>query len=347
MKFTSSSFGLFAAFLCAASLIAPGVRAQPSDAGSRNFLESKARAKKGDLEGIAGLGLCYQMGQGVAQDHVEAVKWFRKAAEQNYVLGQWRLGGCYMSGRGVAKDDAEGVKWLRLAADQNLGPAQTELGSAYLFGFGVARDDGEAAKWYRKAAEQDWSEAQFALGGCYLQGRGVTKDYVEAYAWWSVDTSPARTTARHRDGLEKEMSPQQIAAGKKRAEELRAQIAAQKVERKAAASSAARPAAIQPSPTVGAVPGSTQRSASPPLTPQPPVSAAKTQAAVELTGVIGFLSTPKALLEITTPSGSVKSVTVKVGDRVDSIEVVQIDVKSGQVTIRNAGTESVLRLKGK
>ena len=32
------------------------------------------------------------MGRGVAKDEVEAVKWFRKAAEQNYAQAQFFLG---------------------------------------------------------------------------------------------------------------------------------------------------------------------------------------------------------------------------------------------------------------
>ena len=34
-------------------------------------------------------------GEGVAKDQVEAVKWYRKAAEQNYAEAQYNLGVCY------------------------------------------------------------------------------------------------------------------------------------------------------------------------------------------------------------------------------------------------------------
>ena len=36
---------------------------------------------------------------------VEAVKWFRKAAEQNYAVAQYNLGVCYE--QGVAKNERE------------------------------------------------------------------------------------------------------------------------------------------------------------------------------------------------------------------------------------------------
>ena len=63
--------------------------------------------------------VCYDNGQGVAKDDAEAVKWYRKAAEQNDAWAQFNLGYCYANGQGVAKDKVEAVKWYRKAAEQN------------------------------------------------------------------------------------------------------------------------------------------------------------------------------------------------------------------------------------
>jgi uncharacterized protein len=46
------------------------------------------------------------------------VQWFRKAAEQNAADAQYNLGVCYDSGEGVAKDEIEAYKWWLLAAAQ-------------------------------------------------------------------------------------------------------------------------------------------------------------------------------------------------------------------------------------
>ena len=62
-------------------------------------------------------------------------------------------------GEGVAKDYAEAVKWYRKAADQDCVAAQYHLGVAYDHGWGVANDDVEAVKWYRKAAQQKKSHS--------------------------------------------------------------------------------------------------------------------------------------------------------------------------------------------
>jgi len=51
------------------------------------------------------LGVAFDFGKfGVGKDYAEAVKWFRKAAEQNNAAAQDNLGQCYTAGEGVAQD---------------------------------------------------------------------------------------------------------------------------------------------------------------------------------------------------------------------------------------------------
>ena len=130
------------------------------------------------------MGLCYANGEGVEKDYMEAVKWWRKAAEQNYADAQSYLGLCYERGEGVAKDFVEAVRWYRKAADQNVAWAQRNLGWRYANGEGVEKDYMEAVKWWRKAAEQNDAAAQYNVGWCYANGQGVAKDYVEAVKWY-------------------------------------------------------------------------------------------------------------------------------------------------------------------
>jgi hypothetical protein len=106
------------------------------------------------------LGLNYSQGRGVAKDYSEAVKWWRKAAEQNDAKAQYNLGTCYATGQGVEEDVVEAVKWWRKAAEQNHAEAQYNLGVCYANGQGVAKDQVEAVVWYRKAAEQNYEPAK-------------------------------------------------------------------------------------------------------------------------------------------------------------------------------------------
>ena len=73
-------------------------------------------AEQGAADAQSNLGLMYALGQGVAEDNVEAVKWWRKAAEQGLADAQFNLGVMYLFGEGVAEDYVEAYMWWNLAA---------------------------------------------------------------------------------------------------------------------------------------------------------------------------------------------------------------------------------------
>ncbi|WP_317319369.1 tetratricopeptide repeat protein, partial [Alistipes communis] len=60
-------------------------------------------------------------------DYTEAVKWYRKAAEQGYAVAQFEMGWCYKHGYGVPKDLAEAKRWYRKAADAGNQDAKKHL----------------------------------------------------------------------------------------------------------------------------------------------------------------------------------------------------------------------------
>ena len=144
----------------------------------------RAAAEQGDALAQGCLGDMYRQGQGVAEDAAEAVKWHRKAAEQGDALNQAILGDMYRRGQGVAIDAAEAVKWYRKATEYGLAIGQIRLGVMYANGEGVAKDPAEAVKWYRKAADEGDPTAQYNLGVMYQRGEGVTKDLAEALKWY-------------------------------------------------------------------------------------------------------------------------------------------------------------------
>lgn len=61
------------------------------------------------------LGLMYEKGRGVRQDHSTAFIWFRKAAAQGYAGPQNNLGLIYERGRGVRKDAVRALMWYIIA----------------------------------------------------------------------------------------------------------------------------------------------------------------------------------------------------------------------------------------
>ncbi len=154
----------------------------------KNYAEAvkwfRKAAEQGDADAQFNLAVCYENGEGVRQDFAEAVKWYCKAAEQGNAAAQNNLGECYYYGRSVAQDYAEAVKWYSMAAEQGNASAQFNLALCYLNGKGVKQDNAEAVKWFRKAAEQGDAGAQFNLALCYEDGEGVRQDNAEAVKWY-------------------------------------------------------------------------------------------------------------------------------------------------------------------
>ena len=121
----------------------------------------QARAEAGNAQSQYELGMAFLSGKlGGSNVNAKAVKWFRKAAEQNQTEAQIYLGICYAAGLGVTKDEAESIHWWRQAAERNNPKAQSILGSCYADGRGVRKDEAEAVKWYRRAAEHNHADAQ-------------------------------------------------------------------------------------------------------------------------------------------------------------------------------------------
>ena len=65
------------------------------------------------------------------RDIREAIRWFRKAAEQNSGLAQFELGKCYLFGHGVKENKAEAMIWLYKAADNGNEDAKNTLYSYF------------------------------------------------------------------------------------------------------------------------------------------------------------------------------------------------------------------------
>ena len=126
----------------------------------------------------------------------------------------------YEGGEGVTQDYKEAVKWYRKAAEQGHANVQLYLGTMYENGEGVDQDFKEAVKWYRKAAEQGHAEAQLYLGTMYEDGNGVTKDYVQAHKWFNTAAANGdKEGAKKRDVVETRMTSADITKAQKLARE--------------------------------------------------------------------------------------------------------------------------------
>lgn len=119
-----------------------------------------------------------------------AVKWYRRAAEQSHTDAERCLGDCYYAGMGVAKDYEEAVKWYRKAAENGDGEAIYNMGKCYFEGKGVEQSYEEAISWYLKGDNQGDSICQVELGNCYYTGNGVKQNHDEAVKWYLKALKP-------------------------------------------------------------------------------------------------------------------------------------------------------------
>ncbi len=109
-------------------------------------------------------------GQGVLQSFVDAVQWFRAAAEQGSVPAQSRLGEIYLTGlEPPATASASAIARLEAAAELQ----DSLLNRLYPKGLAVRRDPEQAAIWNTAAAKGQDADAQARLGYQYASGLGV------------------------------------------------------------------------------------------------------------------------------------------------------------------------------
>ncbi len=85
-----------------------------------------------------------------------------------------------------------------------------------------ARNYDEAVDWFQQAAEAGDVDAQFLLGRMHYDGNSLTVDQVTAYMWFDIAAGRGmRVGARYRNGIAKDMSDEEVALAKKRADEWR------------------------------------------------------------------------------------------------------------------------------
>jgi TPR repeat protein len=172
-------------------------QAQSSDqalAKQKVIADLKEMASAGDVKSQVQVGLAYLTGDGVHKDDTEALKWLRKAADQDNAIAERYLAEMYFKGRGVSADVAEAAKWLRLAAEQGDAQSQHNLAVLYAQGLGVPKNAKEALNWMHKSAEQGLAAGQVGMGALFENGEGVPPDPVEAVKWYrmAVEQNDAR-----------------------------------------------------------------------------------------------------------------------------------------------------------
>ena len=127
------------------------------------------------------LGELYKDGLSVRRNPVEAVRWYKLAAERGDRQAQFALGVAHLNGSGAPKDRKAAREWFQKAAAQNHGGALYNLGVLAIDA--DIQDFAGAAALFRKAAELGDMDAAYGLSVFYREGTGVPRDRAESIRW--------------------------------------------------------------------------------------------------------------------------------------------------------------------
>ena len=177
-------------------------------------------AENGDADSQKALFHMYYMGKEVEKDLDKSLKWSKRIAEHaegsDLIQYQEMAAEIYEEKR----EYTNAFEWY-MKADKNGGSTRTSysLGEMYGKGKGTDKDLRKSAKHFQKAAEAGYDLAQYRLAGMYYKGDGVIQDYIEAYKWANLAAMKLDWCRSLRDKIKKDMTPEQIAEGQRRASE--------------------------------------------------------------------------------------------------------------------------------
>ncbi len=157
----------------------------------KNYAEAlkwyRRGAEQGDDASIYHLAELYVDGTGVPQNFAEAMKLYVPLAQKNNALAIYKIGLIHLRGdHTVPRDYAKAMQWYQRAAELGFARAQNDIGYLLEQGLGVKKDVAAAAKWYRVSAEQGWSKGQVNLARLHEDGQGVAQDRKEAFYWYRL-----------------------------------------------------------------------------------------------------------------------------------------------------------------
>lgn len=127
------------------------------------------------------LALMHREGAGVAPDLAKASSLLQAAAKSDYPPAVNTMGTWARDGVGQPRNDVEAVKWFRAAADLLNSYALVNLGRMYGQGRGgLTVDRNEAVKLFRAAAFQDNPWGRLHLAEALEKGEGTERDAAQA-----------------------------------------------------------------------------------------------------------------------------------------------------------------------
>lgn len=138
---------------------------------SGHYIQAANDLLKASKQGAVGedyMGRMYLYGYGVLKNNQRALKSLRESATRGYLPAQKLVARFSLQ---QDKNPTEALKWFKKAADQGDMQAQMYCAAAYRFGVGVRKNEDKARRYDIAAAKQGNSLAQASLAEHFLESR--------------------------------------------------------------------------------------------------------------------------------------------------------------------------------
>jgi TPR repeat protein len=169
-------------------------------------------------EALTKIGEMYEKGDGLPNSSAEALKWYRKAADQGSAEASMHIAALVTAGSPTNVNYQEALQRCENAAAQKSPAGATCAGRIYDHGLGVPADAAQAVKWYRRGAELGSASSLLYLGEAYWKGRGVQLNKTAAYMWLLLAARSTIPEARKQEAaLRGELSEKEIEKAQKNA----------------------------------------------------------------------------------------------------------------------------------
>lgn len=154
---------------------------------SQNYSEAlkwyKKSAENGNTEAMATVSFFYSLGKGVFPDEKEAFTWLQRAAERGHTQSMAILADMYVSGEEINKDLQKAFEFYSKAAEQGDCDAAFQLAEMYENGICTKQNSKQALIWYEKSAESGNRKSMIALSKIYKEGKLTTADATLSEKW--------------------------------------------------------------------------------------------------------------------------------------------------------------------
>jgi len=188
-------------------------------------------AEVGHADSMCAYGICLMDGLASLESNpILAISWFRRCSEMyEHKQAMYELGVALFTGEGVVENEVEAVKYFKKAAEKGHAGAAFMYGDCLLDGVGIARDRGCALEWLIRAGEMGHRGARSRVLAVLEKQAG--KDY-GMFTDGSNQTLKAAVRSNSEDKLHEELEDEMEINERLLEERLQWQLKPNPLERK-------------------------------------------------------------------------------------------------------------------